>query len=386
MSFFSQEVEQDLLKRGYSRRNFGRIAALAAGGASIPFYNEAAMAQLSMRLDAPKDAVRINANENPLGPCPEAAEAMYAVIKGGGRYMYEKSFEFAKTQAEIDGVKPEYVQPFAGSSAPLHYSVIAFTSKERGLVTADPDYEAAARAAQFVGAKVSKVKLDAKNAYKHDVKAMLAADPNAGAFYICNPNNPTGTLTPKSDIAWLIENKPAGSVVILDEAYIHLTGADFGSDFVAQDKDVVILRTFSKLFGMAGLRAGAAIGRPDLLKKLMPYSSGALPVTGMVGATASLKAKDLVAKRREIIKATREDVLSFCEKKGYTFIPSVSNKFMVDVKMPARAYVEAMVKEKVLVGRAWPSMPTFVRVSIGLPEEMAKWKTAHEKVMATAKG
>ena len=214
---------------------------------------------------------------------------------------------------------------------------------------------------------------------------MLAADPTAGAFYICNPNNPTGTLTPKADIAWLIQNKPAGSVVILDEAYIHLTGAEFGSDFVQQDKDVVILRTFSKLFGMAGLRAGAAIARPDLLKKLRPYSAGALPVTGIVGANASLKVKDLVAKRKAIIGNTREDVLGWCSKKGYSFIPSVSNKFMVDVKMPALTYIDAMVKEKVLVGRAWPSMPTLVRVSIGLPEEMAKWKIAHEKVMNSAK-
>lgn len=385
MSSFSPEVEQDLKARGYSRRNFGRIAALVAGGAAIPFYNEAAMAQLSMmRGPVPADAVRINANENPLGPCTEAAEAMYSVIKGGGRYMYEKSMEFQKTQADIDGVKPDYVMPFAGSSAPLHYSVIAFTSKERGLVTADPDYEAAGRAAQFVGAKVTKVKLDAANSYKHDVKAMLAADPNAGAFYICNPNNPTGTLTPKSDVAWLIANKPAGSVVILDEAYMHLTGGDFGSDFVQQDKDVVILRTFSKLFGMAGLRAGAAIGRPDLLKKLTPYSSGALPVTGMVGANASLKVKDLVAKRKKIIGDTREDVLSWATGKGYTFIPSVSNKFMIDVKMPASKYIQGMFDEKVLVGRAWPSMPTYVRVSIGTPEEMTKWKAAHTKVMATA--
>jgi len=119
------------------------------------------------------------------------------------------------------------------------------------------------------------------------------------------------------------------------------------------------------------------------LKKLMPYSSGALPVTGMVGATASLKVKDLVPKRREIIKATRENVLNWATSKGYSFIPSVSNKFMIDVKMPARQYVEGMVKEKVLVGRAWPSMPTYVRVSIGLPEEMEKWKIAHAKVMAS---
>jgi histidinol-phosphate aminotransferase len=382
MSILSSEAQKDLLRRGYSRRSFGRVSALIAGGATLPFYNEAALAQLSMMRDVPADAVRINANENPLGPAPEAAEAMYSVIKGGGRYMYEKTFDFAKTQAEVDGVKPDYVLPFAGSSAPLHYAVIAFTSKERGLVTADPDYEAAGRAAAFVGAKVTKVKLDAANGYKHDVKAMLAADPNAGAFYVCNPNNPSGTLTPKSDIAWLIANKPAGSVVILDEAYIHLTKADFGSDFVAQDKDVVILRTFSKLYGMAGLRAGCAIARPDLLNKLRPYSAGALPVTGMVGATASLKVKDLVAKRAKIIGDIREDVLSWATGKNYSFIPSVSNKFMIDVKMPARNYIEAMMKEKVLVGRAWPSMPTHVRVSIGTKEEMEKWKAAHLKVMA----
>ncbi|GAB4363598.1 MAG: pyridoxal phosphate-dependent aminotransferase [Bryobacter sp.] len=382
MSILTPQAQQDLLRRGYSRRSFGKISALVAGGATLPFYNEAALAQLSMMRDVPADAVRINANENPLGPCPEAVEAMYSVIKGGGRYQYERTFEYAKVQADIDGVKPEYVLPFAGSSAPLHYSVIAFTSKERGLVTADPDYEAAGRAAAFVGAKVTKVKLDAANGYKHDVKAMLAADPNAGAFYVCNPNNPSGTLTPKSDIAWLIANKPAGSVVILDEAYIHLTKADFGSDFVAQDKDVVILRTFSKLYGMAGLRAGCAIGRPDLINKLRGYSSGAHPVTGMVGATASLKVKDLVAKRSKIIGDIREDVLSWATGKGYSFIPSVSNKFMIDVKMPAQKYIQAMVKEKVLVGRAWPSMPTHVRVSIGTADEMAKWKAAHAKVMA----
>ncbi|MDX2269531.1 MAG: pyridoxal phosphate-dependent aminotransferase [Bryobacter sp.] len=382
MSILTPQAQQDLLRRGYSRRSFGKISALVAGGATLPFYNEAALAQLSMMRNVPADAVRINANENPLGPCPEAAEAMYSVIKGGGRYQYERTFEYAKVQADIDGVKPEYVLPFAGSSAPLHYSVIAFTSKERGLVTADPDYEAAGRAAAFVGAKVTKVKLDAANGYKHDVKAMLAADPNAGAFYVCNPNNPSGTLTPKSDIAWLIANKPAGSVVILDEAYIHLTKADFGSDFVQQDKDVVILRTFSKLYGMAGLRAGCAIGRPDLINKLRGYTSGANPVTGMVGATASLQVKDLVAKRSKIIGDIREDVLSWATGKGYSFIPSVSNKFMIDVKMPAQKYIQSMVKEKVLVGRAWPSMPTHVRVSIGTADEMAKWKAAHMKVMA----
>jgi histidinol-phosphate/aromatic aminotransferase/cobyric acid decarboxylase-like protein len=247
-------------------------------------------------------------------------------------------------------------------------------------VTADPGYEAGERAAQFVGAKVIKVPL-AKD-YSHDVKAMAAASPDAGLIYICNPNNPTGTLTKRSDIDWLVANKPKGSIILLDEAYIHLTGASAAADLVAADKDVIILRTFSKIYGMAGIRAGAALGRPDLIKKIAPYSAGALPTTGMAAATASLKSKDLVPKRREIIKNTREDTLAFLDKHNFKYVPSVSNKFMVDVKRPGKEIIDAMAKEKVYIGRVWPSWPTFVRVSVGTPDEMAKFKTAFLKVMA----
>ena len=141
-------------------------------------------------------------------------------------------------------------------------------------------------------------------------------------------------------------NKPAGSILLLDEAYIHISGAPMASDLVAADKDVIILRTFSKIYGMAGLRAGAALGRPDLLKKIMPYSAGAMPVTAMVGATASLKVKDLVPKRRKIIADTREDVFAFLTKNNFKFVPSVSNKFMMDTGRPGREIIAAMQKEQ----------------------------------------
>lgn len=350
-------------------------------GATLPFYNEAAMAQLSaLRGPIPADAVKINANENPLGPCPEAAEAIYGVVKKGGRYLYEETFGFTKLQADLEGLKPNYVVPFAGSSAPLHQAVMAFTSPERPLVMGDPGYEAADRAAKFVGAKTIKVPL-AKD-FSHDVKAMVKSSPTAGVIYICNPNNPTGTLTSRADIEWVLANKPAGSLLLLDEAYIHLTTTSAASDLVAADKDIIILRTFSKLYGMAGLRAGAAFGRPDLLAKMTPYGAGALPVTGMVGAAASLKAsKTLVPERRQIIGNTRTDVLSWLTSKNVNFVPSVSNKFMVDTKRPGQEVIEGMFKEKVLIGRVWPVWPTYVRVSVGTPEEMAKFKTAFAKVM-----
>jgi histidinol-phosphate aminotransferase len=377
----SPEQVRDFIKRGFTRRNLGKISAVLTAGAALPFYNESAMAQLSMVSGMPADAVKINANENPLGPCPEAAEAIYGVVKKGGRYMYEETFGFAKTLADIEGVKPNYVLPFAGSSDPLHRSVLAFTSPTKSLVMGDPGYEAGQRAAEFVGSKVHRVPL--KKDFSHDVKAMATADPNAGMIYICNPNNPTGTITKRADIEWLLANKPAGSILVLDEAYIHLsTNAVAGSDLVAADKDVLILRTFSKLYGMAGLRAGAAIGRPDLLKKIQPYGAGALPVTGMIGAATSLKVKNLVPERRKIIADVRNDVFDWMTKKNYSFVPSESNKFMVDVKRPGQEIVKAMAQEKVYIGRVWPAWPTHVRVSVGTREEMEKFKVAFAKVMA----
>ena len=367
--------------KNISRREFNRMATLLAAGATLPFYNESALAQLSKTGPIPPDAVKINANENPAGPCPEAAEAIAKVIAKGGRYMYEETDAFVYTLAAQEGLDANYVLPFAGSSDPLHRAVLAFTSREKPFVMSDPGYEAGGRAARFIGAKVVKVPLT--RSYAHDVKAMVKAahDRKAGLIYVCNPNNPTGTITPRADIEWLIANKPEETVLLLDEAYIHFSDEPRCSDLVAMDRDVIILRTFSKLYGMAGLRAGAAMGRPDLIGKLEGYGAGALPVTGMVGATASLKAKNLVPERRRVVKDVREDVFAFLQKNNVTFVPSVSNCFMLDAETPARRLVEAMKKEKVYIGRVWPAWPTYARVSVGTKEEMARFKTALLKVM-----
>lgn len=363
---------RDILRRGFTRRSLARFGALLGAGAALPFYNEAALAQLSNIGRLPPGAVKINANENPLGPCPEAAEAIHKVVMAGGRYLYEETSDFARTLAEQEGVSPQSVRPYAGSSDPLHRAVLAFTSPQRPLITADPGYEAPVRAAQFVGAPVIKVPLTA--AFAHDVRAMAKASPEAGLIYICNPNNPTGTITPRADIEWLIANKPAGAIVLIDEAYIHFCDEEPASGFVAKEKDVVVLRTFSKLYGMAGLRAGAAIGRPDLLQKIANFGAGALPVTGMVGAHASLKSAKLVPERRKYVKDIREDLFAWMTAKGYKFVPSVSNKFMVDVGRPGGEVVKAMAAKNVFIGRVWPVWPTKVRVSIGTPEEMAVFK------------
>ena len=375
----NEEQEKDVLLRGFTRRSFFRLATMVAGASTMPFYDEPAMAQLSKISNIPPGAVMINANENPLGPCPEAMEAVRDIVVKGGRYLYGETDKLQNTLAEQEDLKPESVRVFVGSSPALHQAVLAFTSPTRPFITGDPGYEAGMRAANFIGSPIIKVPL-ASN-YAHDVKAMAAASPTAGLIYVCNPNNPTGTLTPKSDIEWLVANKPAGSIVMIDEAYTHIAGAPFNSDLVAQGKDVVILRTFSKIYGMAGLRAGAALARPDLLEKLGGWGATMMPITGMAAATASLQTKDLVPTRRKMIGQVREDTFNFLEKNNYKYVPSVSNCFMVDTGKPGMETVMAMRKENVFIGRVWPAWPTHVRVTVGTADEMQKFQAAFKKVM-----
>jgi histidinol-phosphate aminotransferase len=378
----SNLLRADLLNRGFSRRQLGRVGSLLAGGAAVaPFYNEFAMAQNFMRAAIPADAVRISSNENPLGPCPEAVDAIAKIARFGGRYSPNNEHgDFIQAIAETENIKPDFISPYAGSSDPLHRAVCAFTSPTRGFVMSDPGYEAGAGTAAFIGAKVTRVPL--RKDYSHDVKAMIDADPTAGVIYICNPNNPTGTMTSRADIDYVLANKPKGSILLLDEAYVHFATDTTGVDLARAEKDVVILRTFSKAYGMAGIRAGMAIGRPDLLEKMRPYGAGMLPITGLAAATASMRVKTLIAERRKINKDIREDTFAFLDKKGFSYVPSVSNKFMLQVNRPGMEVVKAMAEQKVFIGRVWKIWPTYVRVTVGTQDDMDKFKVALTKVMA----
>jgi histidinol-phosphate aminotransferase len=373
--------EESLLNRGISRRSFSMIASMLTAGATLPLYSELAYGQAAKLENVPADAVMINANENPMGPCKEGLEELYKAARNGGRYQYNLIDALQKTLAQQEGVKETYVRATYGSSPPLHQTVLAYTSPTRPLIMADPSYESAAGAAKIVGAPVIRVPLTKE--FSHDVKAMAAAHATPGVIYIVNPNNPTGTLTPKADIEWLVANKPKGSIVMIDEAYTHISGAPFNSDLVAADKDVVILRTFSKIYGMAGLRAGAIIARPDLIEKQATFSSnGMMATTAMACAATSLQVKNLVTERRKVIADIRDNTFEYLGKNSFHYVPSVSNCFMVDVKRPAMEIVNALRTEKVYVGRVWPAWPTHVRVTVGTQEEMSKFKTAFSKVMA----
>ena len=367
-----------------SRRNFLRSASavLAAG----PILTEAHFAyaarlETSAVPEFSMKGIYLDANENPLGPSDNARKAMANILPNGGRYAPPLYFDLLKLYADQMGVPTDHVALYPGSSAPLHYTVLSFVSPSKSLVCGNPTYEAAQRAAEIARAPAHAVPLTKD--YSHDVHAMAKADPNAGLIYICNPNNPTGTITSREDIDWLVANKPGGTVVLVDEAYIHLSDAASAIDHVKAGKDVVILRTFSKIYGMAGIRCGFVIGRPDLLKKLGNYGEPGMPITGMIAAQASLMDSDLVTTRKKIIADIRNDIFAWLKTNNYSYIPSQSNCFMIDVKRPGPQIRALMAQDGVHIGRSWPAWPNYVRVTVGLQSEMDAFKASFKKAMDT---
>ena len=398
-------MSSGLIDFSVSRRNFVRLfgagmtvaatmPALAQQASSSPAdvsnrgRGMGAGSDMGEMRQLPPDAIIISSNENPLGPAQAARAAMADATALGGRY--DKTGVARGTVATISeqfGLKPGYVELYPGSGGPLDMALMSNIGPDRGLVCADPSYEQGPRAAAAAKAPLKLVPLTGN--YAHDVRAMVAADPKAGAFYIANPNNPTGTMTPREDILWLLKNKPAGSVVIVDEAYFHFSNDDSIIDQVAADQDIVVLRTFSKIYGMAGIRAGFAFARPDLLAKFQSISPeirlrnvASVSLISAAGAGASLRDPNLVPTRRKINADIREATLEFLEKSGYKYLPgSQANFFMVDVKRPGREFQESMLNEKIAIGRTWKAMPTYVRVTVGTTDEMAKFQMAFVKCM-----
>ncbi|WP_338467434.1 pyridoxal phosphate-dependent aminotransferase [Novosphingobium sp. ZN18A2] len=378
------EHEEELVSRGYSRRQAARIATLFAVGAAIPRMAQPAFAQQSAK--AVIGAVRIASNECWTGPFPEGVAAATRNAILGNRYEpdndHQKLFEAV---AKVEGIPVESILAWPGSSDPLSRSVITFCSPKRALVTANPSYEQGWRTAQWLGAKLTRVPMTPD--HRHDVKAMLAAEPNAGMFYICSPNNPTGTVTPLEDVKWLLANKKPDSIVVVDEAYIHWTDVPRAAKLAASRDDMLVLRTFSKLFGMAGMRLGLTIGSKKLYEKMMRYDGGQvtfmLPTTAVACGTACITMDDKIARRKAEMIASRDMTMAHLKKRGIPYIPSEANMFMMDWgkgKDP-KAMQAAMLEQGVQIGRSWDFYPTMSRVTVGSYEEMQKFCLALDKVL-----
>ncbi len=378
------EAQDDLLTRGYSRRQLLRIAAVFSTGAAVATVGRPAWASGGVPDPAPEAKTRIGANECWTGPLLPGQQAAAAIISSSNRYSpKDQRGDFIKAVMQVEGVPYDHVAPWPGSSDPLSRSVVTYCSPSKALVTADPTFELAGRTAEWLGAPVKRVPL--KPDRTHDVKAMLAADPSPGLYYICTPNNPTGTVTPLADIEWLIANKPAGSMVLIDEAYTHFAGVPTASYLAADGKDVIVMRTFSKIFGMAGMRMGYVMTRPDVITKLMRYDggmqSGALPLPSLACATASLTAADLIVARRNEMRAARAMTLEHLEKRNMTVIRTDANMFMIDWKTKAaKDMLLAFRTQSVEIGRSWPIWPTVSRVTVGSMADMEAFCGALDKV------
>lgn len=346
--------------------------SLLALGAALPLLGRLDWAVAAPPPEKP-DKVRLNYNESPYGPSGAAREAMQRGIATAGFYPYDSMYALAGLFAQQQGIAEEQVAVFAGSMAALRYAVLAFTTESRGLVMAMPSYEVPRQAARSNKAPVKEVSLGADHA--HDIPAMLAADPQAGMLYVCNPNNPTGTITPTEAIRHALANKPKGSVLVVDEAYIDFADVPSVVSWVKDYDDLLVLRTFSKIYGMAGARLGLAIGHPALLERLAVFGGDNVPAgTSLLGGLASLEDVKLLPQRKALNNQLRDETVAWLKGRGFTCTASQANCFMIDVKQPAEQVIEKLATQGVMIGRVFESWPQWVRVTVGDKREMARFR------------
>jgi len=382
-----------------SRRSF--VASLGAGTAGLltaPLIrwqgHEALLAQgqperrADRLLASAPGMIRIDSNENPNGPGRRALEAVANAFGHANRYPVKEEDDAVGSIAKARGIATSNLILGCGSGELLRAAVLAFTSPERGLVAPEPTFEAPANFARFVKHPVAAPPVDGK--LRLDLDAIVAASRGAGLIYFCNPNNPTATVHGGDDVASFVDAVNRASpetVILIDEAY-HEYVADksyrTSIPIALANPHVVVTRTFSKVFGMAGLRAGYAIGQPDTLKRMASWCLGS-NVNQLALAAVATTVGDtvhVISEQRRNEEA-RAFTRNFFQNAGYTVHAAEANFMMVDVRRDAHAFKLECAKHKVAIGRPFPSLASYARISVGTLPQMKKAVEAFRTVLAT---
>ena len=379
-----------------SRRKFAQLlGASAAAAVARPALSLAeTVAADSPSQGAATAVVRLSSNENPYGPSPKALKAMSDAFGLACRYPDERAEVLVKSLARLNGVASEEILLGDGSGEILKLCADAYTgplTNERNtvgrgiLVVADPTFEAILYHAKLNGAEIVKIPLTPS--FSHDLPKMMAAA-KKGLVYICNPNNPTASISAKNEVREFIEKAPSDTMILVDEAYYHYAdSADYESmiPLVKDHPNLIVTRTFSKIYGMAGLRCGYCVAQSHTIERLRERQSwDSINLMALAAATASLEDPDQVTKGRRLNAETRAFTIGELKKMGFLTIPSQANFIMIDVKRPVVPLIATLKSRKVQVGRLFRPMPSHLRVTIGRKSEMEAFLAAFREVTAPA--
>jgi histidinol-phosphate aminotransferase len=364
-----------------SRRKFAQLVSAGAAAALVrPTFS---FAKPTGPISATGGVVRLSANENPYGPSAKALKAMTDSFALACRYPDEHNNVLIDKLARLNGVSHDEILLGDGSGEILKLCAETFTGKERGiLVAADPTFEAILKNASANGAEV--VKLPLTSSFAHDLPRMLAAA-KGGLIYVCNPNNPTASITPKDELRDFIAKTPRETMILVDEAYFHYADSPDYESMISLVKDhanLVVSRTFSKIYGMAGLRCGYCVAQKETIDRMRQQQMwDSVNIMALTAASASLDDPDHVPNGQRLNAEAKQFTTSEVARMGYKTIPSQANFIMIDCKRPIVPLIQAMKQRNVQVGRLFPALPNHMRVTIGKKSEMENFLAAFREVV-----
>jgi histidinol-phosphate aminotransferase len=367
-----------------SRRRFAHLLGVGAAVAIVrPRITLATEQPTAKTAPTGSVVVRLSANENPYGPSAKAHEAMKNAHNACCRYPDEANDVLIDKIAKINNVSREQIVLGDGSTEILKLCAETFTGPTQGkLIAADPTFEAILEYSKACGGEVVKVPLT--SSYEHDLAKMGAAS-QKGLIYICNPNNPTASITPKNDLREFIAETSPETIILVDEAYFHYADSpDYESviPLVNDHPNLIVARTFSKVYGMAGLRCGYCVAQPDTIKRMHGFQMfDSVNVMALAAASASLDDVDQVNNGRKLNTEAKTFTLTELDKMGYKSIPSQANFIMFDCKKPVVPIIKAMKDKNVAVGRLFPAYPNHMRLTIGKKSEMESFVSAFKQVI-----